>query len=238
LLLVIVAVKGQSGYNSSACGANGCAESDADGPICIDGKCRQCNPLNARGASGDCMCSPGEYCVSDPRDGEYGMCRSYESEILGRTCDPGVTCAGPGCTTVRKDFNDQLFCGRIIFSANGTVDFLEWVGFCDQGSCDECSELRSEDPMKCPEKRYLCRGGSWVSAPLDIGSWTYLAANLASFSTFLIFLWMYLFFPIALVVVLLNRKSLGLSGATAKGGAASNAVELQTPPSGHTSTPT
>jgi len=222
-------------YNSTACGDNTCADDAADGPICVNGKCKECNPEASSGsASGDCMCGANEYCVSDPSDSEYAKCRSYESSILGSTCDPGVT-------TVTKGQNDLLFCGKVVFDGNGTVDMIEWTGFCNKGNCEVCSERESASPVKCPDKQYLCRGGSWVSARLDIFSWSYLAANLTSFSTFLIFVWMYLVFPIALIVVLLNKDKLGLHFGGSSGGSKSpamNTVELSSPPpQGHLSTP-
>jgi len=37
--------------------------------------------------------------------------------------------------------NDKMVCGKPVFYENGTFDFYEWLGFCDQGQCKQCASV-------------------------------------------------------------------------------------------------
>jgi len=198
VLLVAALVRGQPvGYDSANCGNNDCFE-DPAGPICYDGKCMECNPAPGGGSNSECMCGPNEYCSGDPNDNDnYGTCVSY-GEPLGERCDPAL-----GLGQVEKGKNEKLYCGKLLFKSDNTVDNVEWTGFCNAGKCVACS-IGQE---KCSGNNgYRCILNNWAYAPADTFSWAYLFVNPVCFSTFWAWMWLYIFFPLVVVGIFVCKK--------------------------------
>eukprot|EP01119_Soliformovum_irregulare_P003625 TRINITY_DN143_c0_g1_i1.p1 TRINITY_DN143_c0_g1~~TRINITY_DN143_c0_g1_i1.p1 ORF type:complete len:215 (+),score=21.14 TRINITY_DN143_c0_g1_i1:55-699(+) len=190
LLSCVLLTVAQNRYNSTNCGANTCA-SDGDGPVCFDGKCVECNPNG--GQNGDCICGGNQYCVSDETDKDYASCRSFDSSILGNACDPGVT-----ANNVVLGLNDKLFCGKLVWNMSFPLypTLVEWTGFCDGGKCRACSSGNE----RCSGSGYTCRGGSYIYQPADSNSWTYFGDSTFTLSSFMIWLWFYIFAPIGIIL--------------------------------------
>jgi len=202
VLLLVSLVRGQTpppppGYDSTNCGNNDCS-TDKGGPICFDGKCVECNPKSTDDTNGLCMCGAGEYCVGDTNDKNFATCQSY-GDPIGAVCDPALSAA-----TVVKGKNEALFCGKVVFSSTDqTVDRVEWSGFCNAGTCQECSPGSS----KCGGKlAFKCVLGNYHYAPADIFSWAYLFVNPVCFSTFWAWMWLYVFFPLTLIGIFICKK--------------------------------
>eukprot|EP01095_Lingulamoeba_sp_RSL-Kostka_P015192 TRINITY_DN690_c0_g1_i2.p1 TRINITY_DN690_c0_g1~~TRINITY_DN690_c0_g1_i2.p1 ORF type:complete len:137 (+),score=18.34 TRINITY_DN690_c0_g1_i2:42-413(+) len=78
-------------------------------PYCRKGRCSQCAPKHF---FKDCECKPGEYCISDPDDPYYAMCRSKnENGIFKTNCNENLRLKG---MELILGANDTMFCGKVV----------------------------------------------------------------------------------------------------------------------------
>jgi len=180
---------------------NMCAK-EAGSPFCINTaklgedptfECRECDP--ERG--GDCDCSPGKYCVKDKKMGEQGTCKVYERDILQRACSmPTPRKAAPASTAavlslLKKGFNDEMFCGKVVYDEAGNYKAHEWVGTCVQGKCQVCADFGAAT-IKYPNAQCgdrICVAGHFSEAVALNFSWEYFSHNpliISSFFTFVV----------------------------------------------------
>merc|ERR1711871_64695 len=154
-------------------------------------ECRECDP--DRG--GDCDCAPGKYCVKDKSEGQQGMCKYYEKEVLSRACSMpaarriGAASISTTLATLKKGFNDEMFCGKISYTPDGNYKFAEWIGTCVQGKCQVCSDFGAAS-VKYPNAvcgDRICVAGHFAEAVALNFSWEYFSHNPLIISSFLTF---------------------------------------------------